>query len=145
MTLRRLLRTRRGIGALEFALIAPALMLTVLGGLEYGRLAWTQEALEAAAVAGARCMGVLAADCAAAGVYSSGNTNTYVISQAANWKLTLAAANITLNATDSCAGINKFSTVTINYTFQTALPLLVTTLANGTHLRVFACYPNTRS
>ncbi|MBV8683444.1 MAG: pilus assembly protein, partial [Caulobacteraceae bacterium] len=31
---------------MEFALIAPTLFLLIMGGLEFGRLLWTQSALE---------------------------------------------------------------------------------------------------
>lgn len=144
MSRRNPLRSRRGVSAVEFALLAPVLMLFGLGTLEYGRLAWTQEALEAAAAAGARCMGVLASDCAAGGAYSAANAKTYIVNQAANWKLTLTPDTITTTRPTTCAGVDKFSTVAITYKFETVLPLLVTTLANGINLSVSACYPNTR-
>jgi hypothetical protein len=144
MSPRHFLRTRRGVTAVEFAIIAPVLMLMGLGTLEYGRLAWTQEALQAAATAGARCMGVLASGCAAGGAYSPGNSKSFVISEAANWNLMLTADNVTVARPTTCGGVANFSTVTIAYKFQTVLPLLITALQNGIDLSVSVCYPVTR-
>jgi Flp pilus assembly protein TadG len=142
--LRRLRRNRRGITALEFALTAPAMMLLSLGTLEYGRLSWTQEALQSAAVSGARCMGVLAPGCASTGAYSETSTQTYITNAAGAWSVGVTSSQMSLSRTASCGGVNGFSQVTINYTFQTALPLLADALANGVALTVTSCYPNAR-
>jgi Flp pilus assembly protein TadG len=60
--LRRARRTLRAPGtdrsgalAIEFALIAPALLLTIFGGMEFGRMIWTQSALHLSVEAAARC------------------------------------------------------------------------------------------
>jgi Flp pilus assembly protein TadG len=142
--IRRLLRHRRAATALEFALLGPAMALLGLGTLEYGRLAWTQEALEAAAVAGARCMGVLSSNCASAGAYSSTATQTYIETAASNWSITLTSSNLTLSRAANCGGVAGFSQVSISYTFQTVLPLLADALSSGVALTATSCYPNTR-
>jgi Flp pilus assembly protein TadG len=46
---------RSGAQAIEFALIAPALLLTILGGMDFCRLIWTQAALHLSVEAAARC------------------------------------------------------------------------------------------
>ena len=144
MTPRRLLGCRRGVSAVEFAILAPIVLLMGLGTLEYGRLAWTQQALQAAAVSGARCIGVLASGCASGGAYSATNAQNFVVSEASGWNITLTADKVTVSRTASCGTVNGFASVTIAYTFQTVLPLIITSLQNGINLSVSACYPNTR-
>ena len=140
----RMLLGRRGVSAVEFALIAPVMLLMGLGTLEYGRLAWTQEALQAAAVSGARCIGVLASGCAAANAYNAANSKAFVVSEAGGWNVTLTTAAVTVSRAATCGGVADFASVTIAYKFETVLPLLVTSLANGINLSVSACYPITR-
>ncbi len=138
----RLLRDRSGATALEFALLGSALMLLSLGILEYGRLSWTREALQAVAINGARCMGVQAASCASAGVYSASTTMAFLTQQASVWDITLTNNSYVLNRSASCGGISGFSQVTISYTFTTLVPLLLTSMGAGVPLTVQACFPN---
>ena len=53
--LRRLRSDRSGAAALEFALIAPTLFVLIMGGVEFGRLLWTQSALQMSVAQAARC------------------------------------------------------------------------------------------
>ena len=52
---RRLRSDRSGAVAVEFALVAPTLFILIMGGLEFGRLLWTQSALEMSVAQAARC------------------------------------------------------------------------------------------
>ncbi len=142
--LRRFRRDARGATAVEFALVLPPFLLMLMGGAEFARLSWTREALQETAVAGARCMGVLAAGCAASGVYSAANTQTFVIARARSFGLTVPAANVVLARSDmtECGGVDNFSTVTLTYSFTTTLPYLITALAGGKTLTATACFPN---
>jgi Flp pilus assembly protein TadG len=54
-TLSAWIKESAGSTALEFALIAPVLFTLILGGLEFGRLLWTQSALNYSVQAGSRC------------------------------------------------------------------------------------------
>jgi Flp pilus assembly protein TadG len=49
---------RRGATALEFALIAPPLLMLLVGTLDVGRLLWTRAALQDAVARAARCVAV---------------------------------------------------------------------------------------
>ncbi len=139
---RRLLRDRRGATSLEFAILGTALMTMCLGILEYGRLSWTREALQAIANQGARCMGLQAASCAVAGAYDSATTVTYLSGQAATWDIALTTSSFTLTRGTTCGGVGGFSQVAISYTFQTVLPLLLTQASGGVPLVVKSCFPN---
>jgi Flp pilus assembly protein TadG len=138
----RLRRDRRAATALEFALIAVPFLALGLGSIEFGRLIWTREALQASAISGARCMGILESSCASAGAYSATGSTSYITSVANGWGITLPSSDLTLNAAATCAGVAGFSQVSISYTFQTILPRLITALAHGVSLSASACFPN---
>ena len=123
--LRRFARDRGGASAVEFALVLGPLIFLILGAMEYGRLLWTKQALQESAIAGARCMGVLATGCASGGAYSSSNAVRYIQGVASGFSLTVPTANLTLNRAASCAGLSGFSSVSISYTFHAAVPVLL--------------------
>jgi len=56
---KNLARAQEATTAVEFAVCALAMMLIVVGFVEFGRLAWTFEVLQDAAAEGARCMGLV--------------------------------------------------------------------------------------
>jgi len=131
-----------GASAVEFSLIAAPLLLLLFGTIEFSRFLWTREALQSAANAGARCMGVVQPDCATSGAYSADKTNTYIIDQASTLSVPLTASNLTLSHAATCAGVTGFSQVSISYTFETAVPQLLGSLAGGVPLTATACFPN---
>jgi len=143
--LRRFGRANGGAAAVEFAAVLGPLLLLMFGVFEFGRLLWTREALQETATAAARCMGMSASSCSAAGAYSASGATTYIENTAKNWGITLTAANITLDNNATCAGIsaaNGFSSVTITYNFQSVVPSIVTSLNGGKTLNSTACFPN---
>jgi hypothetical protein len=118
------------------------MVLIVIGFTEFGRLVWTSEVLQEAASEGARCMGLRANSCAAAGVYSAGNTTSYVVSLATSRGVVITAGMITLNNVATCGGAAGFSQVSISYRFTTVAPVLLTSLTNGFTVPASACFPN---
>ncbi|UDL91348.1 pilus assembly protein [Mesorhizobium sp. PAMC28654] len=131
-----------GANAVEFALLSVPLLLVLTGTIEFGRMYWAQHVLEQTATAGARCVGVLLPGCTQNGVYNAANTVAYISGIAATDGIALASTNITVNNNTSCSGLSGFSTVQISYTFSTALPNFLTSLANGPNLSAQACFPN---
>jgi len=143
--LARLWRANGGAAAVEFAIVVGPLMILMFGVFEFGRLLWTREALQETAASGARCMAMTSTSCASAGAYSSSATQSYMIGVAGNWGVTLTNGDLTLNNNTTCAGITAtkgFSTVTINYTFQSVVPKEITALNGGKALSATACFPN---
>lgn len=139
----RIFRCRKGVAALEFALISLPLLMIVFGTFEFGRLLWTQQALENAAIAGARCMGILAASCSSGGSYSSTNTQSYIEGIASAWGVTLDSSNFSpaltrSSANSECSGLSE---VTLTYTFETVVPGLLSMLSSNA-LIGHACFPN---
>ena len=58
-----MLAARHGTTAVEFALLAPALLLILFGAIEFGRLMWTQAALHFAVEEAARCASITPSVC----------------------------------------------------------------------------------
>ncbi|MEJ0015994.1 MAG: TadE/TadG family type IV pilus assembly protein [Acetobacteraceae bacterium] len=136
---------RSGVTSVDFALIALPLLLLVFGTVEFGRLLWAREALQMAAIQGARCIGVLQTSCAQAGAFDATSAKNYIISAAGAWGIVLTTGSMTVTAnatTGPCSGLSsQVSEVTINYTFQTAVPGLLTMLSGGKALTGHACFP----
>jgi Flp pilus assembly protein TadG len=136
-----------GSAVIEFAMVAPIFLMLVFGSIEFGRLLWTQQALQQAAIAGARCMAIAqgaiqSSSCASSGSYNATSTKSYIESTAGGWGVSVKDADITLDNTATCGGTTGFSQVTITNTFNTPVPQLVQLAAGGTTLTATACYPN---
>lgn len=61
---RRLQLGRRGVAAIEYAIVLPVFLTVVFGTIEMGRLMWYQVALQRATAVAARCGGIANATCA---------------------------------------------------------------------------------
>ena len=138
---------RRGVVSIEFAMIASGLIMLTLGTVEFGRLLWTRQALEATAIQVARCVGVLATSCASGGTYNAADTLSYAEQVASGWGVTLSSSAFTISAnvaSGACSGLSTagLSQVTINYTFQTVIPGVLSMLSGGETLTAQACFPN---
>jgi Flp pilus assembly protein TadG len=137
-----------GTTAIEFALVAPVFLMFLFGIVEFGRLLWTEQALQQTAVAGARCMAIAhgaiqSSPCASGGTYSSSSTNTYIENIAGSWGLSVQDANIHLDpAGADCGGTSGLVEVKITSTFNTPVPQLVQLATGGTSLSATACYPS---
>ena len=128
---------RRGVAAIEFALLGGILIAMCVATIEIGLLFWGQSALEAAAAQTARCLAVQSPQCPSAGTYAAN-----VVSK---WMFTgvVSAGDVTANgAATSCNGSSgNFETVTITSSyFATWLPSFVPQFANRS-LSASACYP----
>ena len=137
----RWLRHQGGGAAVEFSLVIMTMFLLLFGITEFGWYMWTVNALQQTAIQGARCMGVLASSCASGTAYSSSRTLSYVQSVASTYGVTVPSAGVTLSTAASCGGAVGFSSVTINYTFRTVVPNLITGLSSVA-LSQSACFPN---
>lgn len=112
------------------------------GIYEFGRWAWTLEALQESVSRGARCIGIAQSTCESGGAYSSTSTVTYVQGVAAGWGITVPAADITSTNSTSCGGVTGFSQVQISYVFNSVVAKIIPSGNSGTTLTVKSCYPN---
>jgi len=67
-------RASAGSTAIEFGILAPVLVAMSFGVYEFGRWAWTLEALQESATQGARCVGIGQSACESSGAYNSSST-----------------------------------------------------------------------
>jgi Flp pilus assembly protein TadG len=139
---------RDGATAVEFALVLPMFLLLVFGAIEFGRLLWTEQALQQTAIAGARCMAIAQGakpngSCTSGGAYSSANTISYVQNIAGGWGLAVPSSGITSSTSANCGGSSGgFSQITLSYVFNSVVPSIVHLSSGGVSLNVSACYPN---
>ena len=140
--LKSLRRAREGTTMVEFAMIAPVLIGFIFGVVEFGRLYWTREALAQTAITAARCMGILASNCAAGGNFSSANTTTYIQQVGNDWGISIPAANVQLNQNATCGGVAGLSQVSVSVTFHSVVPAIVHLASSGNTLNATACFPN---
>jgi Flp pilus assembly protein TadG len=136
------IHAREATTAIEFGIIALPLLSLIFGIMEFGRMLWTQEALQQTAIAGARCMGMTQASCGNEGVYSASLAQSYVQTQAANWSIALTSSNITLTPSTTCGGVGGFSQVSITFTMTSIAPYLLQALTGSRTLTAVACFPN---
>jgi Flp pilus assembly protein TadG len=137
----RLARHAGGGAAVEFSLVMMALFLVLFGITELAWYMWTANALQQTAIQAARCMGILNPSCSSGGAYSSSRTTSFVEAQAATYGITVPDADVSLSQAATCGGASGFSQVTINYTFTTVVPNLVTGLSSVA-LSESSCFPN---
>ncbi len=140
---RRLWRACGGTTPIEFALVAPLFLALIFGCIEYGRLLWTEQALQETAMAAARCMAILQTACATSGnYYSASNTQSYVQTLGDQWGVTIPSSGITLTPNTTCGGVTGFSQVSIASTFTSPVSAFVHISASGISLTATACFPN---
>ncbi|HEX4160124.1 MAG TPA: TadE/TadG family type IV pilus assembly protein [Rhizomicrobium sp.] len=132
-----------GSAAIEFGALAPVLMMTSFGVYEFGRWAWSLEALQEAASRGARCAAIGQAACESSGAFSASSTASYVQTVAAGWGLTVPAGDITATNGTTCGGVSGFSQVQINYVFASVVNKIIPTGSAGKTLTLTSCYPDT--
>ncbi len=136
-------RDRRAATAVEFALVALPMLLLVLGSMEFGRLLWTMQALQATAAESARCMAVLAPPCSSGGTYNAANTLSYTVRLAGGWGIAISTDAVTARRAVTLNGVSGLSEILISYNYQTVLPQLVPAGQAGVRALVGKAYvPN---
>ena len=102
--IRRWLLDRSGGAAVEFSAVILTMFTLLFGVTEFGWYMWTANALQQTAIQSARCMGVVATNCASGAAYSSTNTLSYVQSVASTYGVTVPTAGVTLSRAATCGG-----------------------------------------
>ena len=127
-----ILRDCRASSALEFALVTPVFLLFLLGMLEYGRMVWTWEALQATAGVTARCVAISSTDCPIAANYANAVAGRFGIG---NPTVTSSHALGACNA----PGVTNMENVTLQLPFLSPVGKMLPGL--GGTLTASACYP----
>lgn len=133
MKARRLFSDTRGASLIEFAIVAPLLILMLIGLIESGRFLWSQQVLKDVAYATVRCMSV-SADCA-----TSQTRLSYAVNRAANEGLRVSSGNVTITENTACKGLTGANKVSISVPYSSALKGFVP--GAPTTLFAEACFP----
>lgn len=133
---------RSGATAVEFALVVAPLLTLIFGGIEFGRILWTRNAMQQTAIATARCMGVHQAPCAILQVVDVTKSIAFARSNALGLSVAIPAAGVAVTPSGTCGGQSGFALVTLTVTFRTAVPKLLTSLGQNPVLVTNACFPN---
>ena len=130
----RLLSDRRGVTAVEFALVAPVFMMFMFLIIDGARIVWTYQTLQEVATNSARCAALGVTGCK-----TSGEVQTYAVNRAAASGVPLAAAAVTLTPAATCSSVAGMTKVAIASSYQGAttklLPSSVSTLTTE------SCFP----
>lgn len=131
---RRLLRDRRGVVALEFALVSFAFLPLCFGLIELGLGLWTRNSLQSAAEMTARCVAISSPACS--------NASQYAVSLATNWvnSTALAASGVVVQTGAACStapGTMVKVSLTSQLINNTGLPPPLNTVT----ITAVACYP----
>jgi Flp pilus assembly protein TadG len=102
----RALRDRSGAQAVEFALLAPMLLTTIIGGIEFSRFIWTQSALHLSVEEAARCYAVA--------LCTSSTAQTYAAAVTPQLNFSSSVFTASQPITGTCAGEYQ---VSASYTF----------------------------
>lgn len=131
--LRRFLGARQGVTAVEFAVVAPLLIVLTLGVMEAALLGWTQVVLQLTAAQTARCQ--------ALGTSACSNPVSFAVSTANSWLFpdAITASGVALASSTTCGtapGHYSKATITAQFAGMSGLPGI---LGGGT-LSAYACY-----
>ena len=132
----RLGRDRRGTTSLEFVLVAPLLILFLIGIIETSLMLWTWQAIDAVAVDTARCVAIGSTTCASPQSYAVQRANTYGIGS-----MTSGEVTVVTNST-ACSAPNGTTMVQVSVAMPfAALTTYLAPLFPST-LKANACYPS---
>lgn len=135
--MRSLLRERKGATAVEFALVAPALMMFMFLILDGGRMIFTKQALNELAAETARCAAIKASGCDADSIQTWAITRGRSRSQ-----LPMYAGSTTVDVTTAtCNGQAGMEQATIRMPYpKGSMTLLPQSYVPATMVSV-ACFP----
>jgi len=130
----RLLHDRRAAAAVEFAMVAPMLLLGLFTVIEGGRSLWTRQALQQTSFVVARCL-ALNTGCATAAA-----AQTYAVSHARRAGVRITTAQVTAVRGTTCNSQSGMTRVQINAPFNSAAGKFVPRKLRS--IFVSACFPN---
>jgi len=127
-----------GSTAVEFAFLAPAFLMLLLGAIFLAQALWQFQALQAVAASTARCAAIGESTCS-----TQAGAQSYFATTAASYGVGgVTAGNVTVSASDTCGTTvpsNSFTKISLNYTITNLIASLLP-LPSG--VTVWACYPN---
>lgn len=119
---------------MEFALVAPLLLLFIFGIIEAGRALWCLQVVQESAYATARCVAIGDPSCS-----DDDAAKQFAVTHVARSGLTLPLAGVTIEKNVTCDGIGDMARVSLALPFQMTVGRLIP--AMPTSLNSAACMP----
>jgi Flp pilus assembly protein TadG len=123
--LRRFRSSERGSSAVEFALVAPALVTMLFGIFEFGRALWTQGLIDYAVEQASRCASINATTC---------SSNTAIATYASQQTAPLNLPTSVFTATTAACGHSVTASYAFKFVASALLPFNITLTSQS-------CYP----
>jgi len=109
----RLFLNRRGATAVEFALVAPVVLVLFMTAVEVGRALWIRASIQFAVEEASRYVMV-----------NTSNCNSTAETQAANEIIGFNSANVTFTTAQSITGTITFCEISATYNFSVIVPIV---------------------
>ena len=132
---------QRGSTALEFAFVAPPLLLLLFGGLEYGRLLWTWQALQLAGDQTARCVAIGGTACSTPSTYAVNTASGFGALGLATSGV--AVTNLPATSTTTCNPLSGNAAIRIQLSLTFTSPVATFIPSLNKTLVTTSCYPLT--
>lgn len=115
-------RDESGASAVEFAMLIAPFMLLMFGVIEVSRALWTRQAAQDVAIAAARCIGVMQAECTSNGAFDADKTRTYMRNAAAGRAIFLEDAATSIVIGVECDGLPSAVETQLQVRFDSVFP-----------------------
>ncbi|KRB79786.1 TadE family protein [Sphingomonas sp. Root710] len=127
-------RDRRGVTAVEFALVAPAFMMFMFLIIDGARAVWTYQTLQEVASNSARCAALGVTGCKTAQ-----EVKDYAVARAAATGVKLTTGAVTLTTAATCSSVSGMTKVAIASSYQGATTKLLPSSIST--LNTESCFP----
>lgn len=133
---------RSGTTSIEFAIVAPVLIMLLFGGIEYSRMMWTWQALQLTGDQTARCVAIGGTACASPASYAVTTAKGYGLSS-------LAVTGVVVDTQSAASSPvvcalptgNTASHVKLSLSFTSPMYVIIPALAKT--LTTHSCFPLT--
>lgn len=109
---------RRGNTSVEFALVLPVFIALVAGCMEYCRVLWMVQSLNAVAYSTARCATYGTGVTTGSNCATSSAMQNYAVGLAARYGLSVRTADVTKSTNQTCNGNSGLIKVTVQKAFS---------------------------
>ena len=109
----RLFKNKRGATAVEFALVAPVVLVMFMASIEVGRAMWIKSSMQYAVEEATRHVMVNTSNC-------NSTAETYAAAEIVGFD----SSTVTFTATESTSGSFTFCEVSATYTYTVIAPLV---------------------
>jgi Flp pilus assembly protein TadG len=133
--MKRIAHNEAGAAALEFALVAPLLLLFLFGILETSRAVWARQVMQRATHSTVRCVSIGMTECT-----TEAGIRSYFLAQARTSSIPAASITVTSAKDVPCEGMERQNSVTITAPYTTPVAAFLPKLAG--EISSTACFPD---